>query len=183
MVLKSPHTGRNGFTLVELVVVMALMGVVVGFALPRFHRMTSGDATDDLIQWIGLKVQSLREKAQIEQRPWDLVFDFDAGEIRTATVERPMEEEEVPEQTSMQEPERRAMADAGADSGRIVDVILAPDQKASSGEITIRFYPQGYADSALIHLVDGEGIYRTLKIEPFLVRIKQFESYINFETS
>lgn len=170
---------NSGFTLVELVVVMALMGIIIGFALPRFHQMTDSDPTDDLVKWIRFKALALREKAQIQQSPWALVIDFSAGEIRTEPAEAPPDDAESSEQTPEPKIERRPMAEGV----RIVDVVLAPDKKQSTGEVSIRFYPDGYADPAFIHVRDGEGLYRSLKIEPFLPRVRQFDDYISFEDS
>jgi len=166
---------HGGFTLIELVVVMALMGIIIGFALPRFQRMADGTPTDEITQWIRFKSLALREKAQTQQSPWALVFDFDADEIRAVSLKPPPEDEDPPKPVNAEQPFPNA--------GRIVDVVLAPDQKHSSGEVAILFYPQGVADQAYIHLRDSEGDYRTLKIEPFLPRVKQFDEYISFEDS
>ncbi len=167
----------------ELVVVMALMGIIVGFALPRFQQMTENSPTDEIIQWVKFKALALREKAQTQHARWSLVIDFDSAEMRTVPPES--DPDSGPESDPGEEnpPEQKVERYPIPDGGQIVDVVLAPESKHNSGEVSIRFYPQGYADPAYIHLLDDQGRYLTLKIEPFLPRVKLFETYVSFETS
>lgn len=50
---KSPRAAQRGFSLVELIVVMLLISIVLGIAIPRFDRATTGTklktTTDSLI--------------------------------------------------------------------------------------------------------------------------------------
>ena len=176
------YCNDHGFTLVELVVVMALLGIIVGTTLPRFHQMATTSPADELIQWISLKALSIREKAQTQNKPWILVVDFAADEIRVGPALHVPEQPEIPSNgaDAPNSGEDRIEIPPGV---RIVDVEFADQIKQSSGEPTVRFFPRGIADAAHIHLVDDDGIYHTIKVESFLPRVKQYNRYISFESS
>lgn len=71
---KSPSVGRRGFSLVELIVVMLLISIILGIAIPRFDRATTGTklktTTDSLI---GL-LETAKSYAHAQHTPCALVL-------------------------------------------------------------------------------------------------------------
>jgi len=78
----TPGPARRGFSLVELVIVMVIMGVVAGLALPRLNL--SGYRVDAIAQ----QVRSVFQTAQRTSltRQYDIIVSFDTAksELRIA---------------------------------------------------------------------------------------------------
>jgi len=73
---------RNaGFTLIELIVVIALMGLMLFFSLPKFQNNPFLNDTKKSSRWLIRKVQTLRESALRDQKRYTLHFDLDSGRV------------------------------------------------------------------------------------------------------
>lgn len=160
----------KGFTLIEMIVVIALLGIMIAFTVPRLHSTLFLDDTDTASRWIIGKVQALREAAIQKQKQYILHIDMDNHRIWDT------------DESMSEEDRERAALDAYVLPGnvRIVEVEFPVGGKISSGRADIRFYKTGHTDKALIHLDDGERQLSFL-VEPFLTRIKVFEKYASFE--
>ena len=160
----------RGYTLIELIVVIALMGIMIGFSVPRLHNTLFLDDTRTASRWIIGKVQSLKEAATQKQKQYVLHIDLDTDQI--------WETEE-----SMSEENREdAVLHAYAlpRDIEVIDVEFPVGGKISSGRANITFYKAGYSDKALIHIQDDDEQLSFL-IEPFLTQVKLFDKYASFE--
>ncbi len=171
---KKKDRGR-GFTLMEIIVVVALIGLALGFSIPRFRNAFSPDDARLLSQWIMIKVRVLKSRAVEHQRPYSLHVNMDNGRLRV-TGESDMEEGEVDEAAS--ETGEETITPEGA---RILDVEFPAAGKTTSGEARIRFYPTGWSDRAFIHLEDEAGRERSFLIETFLPKVKVYDGYVGFD--
>lgn len=168
---KTSIDDARGFTLLELTVVVALIGIVMLFALPRVDAMMAGRSAARVSRRIGLVCRQLRADAVRLQKPHRLIIDFDAQRITWR-------------QDATDPPEAPQTGGKGISlSGpvRLLDVIDASGRKTMDGKAAIRFYPAGYADLALIHLRDGDARTVSLRIEPFLPHCLQAEGYLGID--
>ena len=159
-----------GFTLIELVVVVALMGIMLFFALPRLQGNPFENEANRSTRWLIGKITMLREDAVRNGRRYSLHLDLDSGRIW-----------ETNEAMTARQIEQAALNDgfvlpAGV---HLIDVEFALGGKRNSGQAQINFYRSGYADKALIHLQEGE-TYRSLLIEPFLSDVSVADKYVGF---
>jgi len=160
-----------GFTLLELIVVIVLIGIMLSFSLPRFHQTLVSDPKTKTSRWLIGTVKSLRQKAMVEQKRYALHVDMDAGMLWTS--DESMTEE--------------AVYEAAASGCRIPDGLFLTDVEyplkdpVRSGKADVFFHPQGFSDPALIHLKDEDSAVLTLSIEPFLSEIGIFDSYRGYE--
>ena len=160
----------KGYTLIEMIVVVALLGIMLTFTVPRLHSTLFLDDTDTASRWIIGKVQALRETTIQNQKEHILHIDMDTHRIWDTNE-------------SMSEEDRE---DAALDvyelpgNVRIVEVEFPQAGKINSGRADIRFYKTGHTDKALIHLDDGDRQLSFL-IEPFLTKVSVFEKYASFE--
>ena len=61
---RATNNGKNeGFTLLELIVVISLLSIMLVFTIPRFHDSLFLDKTQTSSRWMIGKVQSLKEAA------------------------------------------------------------------------------------------------------------------------
>ena len=160
----------KGFTLIELIVVMALLGIMIAFSVPRLHGTIFLDDTKESSRWIIGKVQSLKESAIRNQKQCILHIDLDTG--RAWDTDESMSADDL----------EKAALNAYAFPGgiRVMDVEFPIAGKIFSGRADIRFYKAGYTDKAMIHLQDDNQQLSFL-IEPFLPQVKLFEKYATFE--
>lgn len=160
----------GGFTLIELIVVIALMGIMLTFSLPRLHETLFLDDTQKSARWIIGKVQTLKETAIQKQKQYVLHIDLDA--------DRFWETDESMSPESIEAAALNAYTLAG--DIKIIDIEFPIAGKISSGRADIHFYKSGYTDKAIIHIQD-EDQQLSFLIEPFLTKVKFFETYASFD--
>jgi prepilin-type N-terminal cleavage/methylation domain-containing protein len=169
-----PQTTNNehlrGFTLMELMVVLALLTIMLVFSIPRLHKTFFLDDSKSGARWIIGKIQTLKETAVRTQKHHTLHFDLDTDHYW-----------ETNESMSAEDLETAATETKPLPDGlKIADIEFPIRGKISSGRTDITFYRSGYSDKALIHTQDGE-TYVSYLIEPFLSEVTRIESYAGFE--
>ena len=59
--------------------------------------------------------------------------------------------------------------------------VAAPDnQKATSGEVHLRFNKKGYSTMAVIHVKDQKGQHHSLEIQPFLATVRLTAGHLEY---
>ncbi|MCG6895316.1 MAG: prepilin-type N-terminal cleavage/methylation domain-containing protein [Desulfobacteraceae bacterium] len=161
----------EGFTLIELVVVLSIVAAVSFIALPKFTTSPLRDDSRNAANWILQNVASLKAKAVIENTPLVLHIGIDTGRfwITDASFDS---QETAPKQLG---------GFTLPDTVRIADVQRPGLEKQTAGQLSLRFFPAGYNDRALIHLRDDRGTYRSFRIEAFLPRVTYSEGYLDIE--
>jgi prepilin-type N-terminal cleavage/methylation domain-containing protein len=164
-----PDTGNRGFTLIELVVVLALLSIFLFFAIPRFERAVS-DPERDVSRWMLLTIPKLKQEAISKDRQVTLHIDEDDRKLWSTQETMKPEEMEAAEKNAYVLPE-----------GTVLSDVTFPDGKTiSTGTVLIHFYPKGYSDRAILHLQVDEGKNVSYIIEPFLSHVTLVESYASF---
>lgn len=163
-----PH--RNGFTLMELIVVMALLGIMLIFTVPRFNETLFLDEAKTNSRWIIGKIQALKEAAIRNQKQYSLHINLDTEQFW-----------ETDASMSAEDLENAALNASSLPSGlKIADIEYPVRGKINSGQTDITFYKNGTSDKVLIHIQDGDQ-YESYLIEPFLSEVTRYEIYASFE--
>lgn len=163
--------GNGGFTLIELIVVIALLGILLGFSIPRISSSFFFDETKSTSRWIMGKVKMLKNRSLGEQKRYTLHLSLD-DDTMWVTHET-MTEEQLEE-----------AGDGGEklpESLRLLDVEFPGGKVVSTGEAQIHFHPRGYSDKALIHVEADDDRQLSLMVEPFLPHVKVLDKYVEFE--
>ncbi|UCF90951.1 MAG: prepilin-type N-terminal cleavage/methylation domain-containing protein [Desulfobacterales bacterium] len=160
----------KGYTLIELMVVIALISIMLVFSLPRFHAAFFTDDAKKASRWIIGKVQSMKEAALRDQKQYTLNFNIDTGRMWETEASMSQEALESAELNAYDLPEGM----------EIIDVEYPRQGKLSAGLTGINFYRAGYTDKALIHIQDGDNQMSFL-LEPFLSKVKVYEMYASFD--
>ena len=164
---KSPHMMR-GYTLIELIVVIVLLGLMLGVSIPKFRQALLSDSLDTAaLRVIGL-VQNLREKAISGQVSYILHFDIREKRIWAFAGNASEEEQETARDRAYELPQDIRIKDVWTwSSGKFFD------------EGTIRFSRKGYIEQSVIHLQSEDGREVSLELTPFLGSIKIHEGYVD----
>lgn len=166
---KASHHTR-GYTLIELIVVIVLLGLMLGVTVPRFRQALLNDSLDTTaLRLVGL-VQNLRERAISGQVSYILHLDIRGKRIWAFASTASGEEQEIARERAYELP-----ADV-----KIQDVWSWSNGKFFN-EGTIRFSRKGYIEQSVIHLQSEDGREVSLELIPFLGSIKIHEGYVDFD--
>ena len=168
----SCRLNHRGFTFIEITVVIFLIGLIIGLAMPRVR---DAFLTDDLRRtsrkMIGL-MKELRNEAIRENQAYFMHFDLDGNRFWI-------------DSTSMSEEEQaraREKASSFPEDVRVMDIWFKGKGKTVGGETFIRFSKKGYVPQSAIHLGSEDGRSLTLELSPFLGRVKVLDTYVEYET-
>lgn len=164
---------RSGFTLIELIVVIVLLGLMVAFAIPRMDGYLFSGGMDRVSRWIVLNVSELKSKAVRDQSDYRLHADTAANLFYISAEIMDEEMLEAARKSGFKLP----------DSVSITDVIFPfePDTEADEMADGIRFYKKGYSDNAIIHIESAGGDRLSFIIEPFISKVTVRDGFILFD--
>lgn len=167
---KKTVANKSGYTLIELIVVIILLGLMFGLVVPKFRQAVLSDSLDATsLRIIGL-VEDLRERAISDQISYVLHFDIRGRELWAFASDATAEEQETARERAYQLP---------------ADVIIEDIWSWSRGKIyddaTIQFSKKGYIEQSMIHLQSEDGRQLSLELTPFLGSIKIHDGYVDFD--
>jgi general secretion pathway protein H len=150
----------SGFTLLELAVVMFIMGLVMMIALPYVGGLKSSQLRSEVRRLASL-TNYLYEEAGAQKVMLRLSFDMNNDSYFVTRLD-----------PFAAKPVFTAERGPAGDSItlppgiRIRDVWVEGAGTLTRGIATMQFYPGGYTDAAVIHLIDEGGEVFTLGIDP-----------------
>lgn len=162
---------NNGFTLIELIVVISLISLMLFFAIPRFKNSVLSDNTKKVSRWIMTKVLTLKERAVRDQKLYILHVNLDSNRLWMTNELMSEQELQNAAQNAYELP----------DDIQVLDVEYPDEEIISEGRADIHFYKRGYSDKAMIHVENNDNEQLSFLIEPFLSRVKVYEKYEGFE--
>jgi len=160
-------TRDRGFTLIELIVVLVVIGIMLSITIPKFRQALVSDSLDTTsLRLIGL-VQDLREKAIRGQVSYALHFDIPHNSIWFVASDASEEEQETAKEKAYELP----------DDIRIED-IWSWRNGTFYDDAAILISRKGYIEQAIIHLESDDGREISLELTPFLGSVKIHEGYV-----
>jgi len=183
-----PRVLKNirAFTLIEIIVVMALVGTILFFAVPRMEGTLLRDDSRTVSRWIVLNVAELKTKSVQAQTPYILYVDMDNNlfEIGRESGDPFADDPSVDADAFMdadrleaEESRQRFELPRGY---RLTSVRFSEESRKTSGTATIRFHPKGYSDRASIHIRDRDNRQTIYVVEPFLSRVTIHDDHVRF---
>jgi prepilin-type N-terminal cleavage/methylation domain-containing protein len=149
-----------GFTLIELAVVLFLMSLILLIAVPYLGGITDAQLKSTCRRMAG-RATYLYDEASTRKLVIQLVFDMDRNSYYVMTADP----------YSAQPAFLLDKSASGApvrlpDAVRIRDVSVEGVGSLNRGVIACQFYPEGYVDATVVHLIDSKGHMMTLGIDP-----------------
>ncbi|MBI5644328.1 MAG: prepilin-type N-terminal cleavage/methylation domain-containing protein [Deltaproteobacteria bacterium] len=165
---KIARTGSPGFTLLELIVVIAVIGTILAIVFPRISNVGERRLHSDSARVSSLLVY-LSEAATTKKVYYRARFDLDKELIR---IESSKDGEEYAEET-----EGAFKGITLSDGVSIEDVVLSGLGRVNTGEVAVVMQPFGNAEPFVIHFKGGDD-FLTLSFNPYTGRSSIEEGYV-----
>ena len=166
----SSRTPRAGFTLVEIMVVIGILGIVLAMGVPPFVRLVQKDPLRQAVGDIEEGCNQARARAILQGVPTELVIRAADGQLTVAPVP-----DTQAGQTAAGAEATEPLADPAASSSTLFSARLHPDiaitllyvnlkdcMKADKSRV--HFYPNGTSDEFTIVLQTDRGV-RKISLE------------------
>jgi prepilin-type N-terminal cleavage/methylation domain-containing protein len=166
---------KAAFTLVEIMVVLAIMGLVLGLAVINFRAINQKEPLEQAVSDVEGLCRRARSEAIVKSRPMDLIIDSGSGLLRLATAPNSVNTLDPESGVLMATIEEAVAIDQASLPSNVELEIVVPEDALDSetpGVVVIRFYPNGTAEplEALIMMSD-EGVY-TMVLDPVTGRLR-----------
>jgi len=161
----------NGFTLIELVVVVALMGLFLTLAIPGFRQAVFvDDAQKNSRFFVGMARKLKYDAIKKSER-----------HMLNISVENQWVWETRESMTEEQRENARENGTPIPGGIRAVGVERPKKGRVSTDPAVIHFYPEGYSDMVLIHFTDKGNQDASILMEPFLSGAKVYDRHVGFQ--
>lgn len=160
----------EGYTLLELLVVIVLLGIVLFSSTPRLRELLAGDDLSLSARRLGELCGELRARAVRDQS--DYLLYLDLNDHRYV----PYRADSSPEERAKEKEKARSLKGGVELTG--VDVF--GEEGIFFGDAEIRFAKEGYAQPAIIYLKSKDQ-EKTLFINPFLPEVKVWDGHMNWK--
>jgi len=163
---------REGFTLIELIVVISLISIMLFLSVPRFSYFFTSDDTARTLRWLIVKIKLLKTSAVKEQKMYTLHADMDSGLLWISNESMETEEDKA------------AAMEQGftlPDDVKLADVEFPNTGKIPAGTADISFYKRGFSDRAIIHIESAGDKTKSLLVEPFLSTVRVHDTYKSYD--
>jgi prepilin-type N-terminal cleavage/methylation domain-containing protein len=157
---------ERGYTLIEVAVVVVLIGLMLGLAVPKVHDALSGDLLKSATRKLIGTSRELRSDAVRNQINYELHIDLDLQSLWICRSDT----------TAEKRAEIKGWAQQVPDGVQIKDAYIYGGDKKTQGETVIQFFKKGYMQPAVIHLAYA-GKDMTLVFDPFVSAVKTYDEY------
>lgn len=178
---------NRGFTLLELIIVLVIVSIMTLLVAPRVSVFMSGSRSNFII------LQSLVSKAFddafVNNRTNFLVIHMgetvsdltDLGE-KIFSRKNGVSVVNFEEGSFKDNPNPLLAYREFPSSFRFEEVLLASGEKISNGNVLVPFYPQGFSDDVIVHIMVNDEERHSMRISKFRKKPKFVQDYVNFDT-
>jgi prepilin-type N-terminal cleavage/methylation domain-containing protein len=158
----------KGFTFIELLIVISIVGIILAVALPRFSFFDDIYVRKDIRQVTRL-IRYLNEAAVTKKLYYRVKFNIERGMVK---VEYSNDGVEYNDET-----DSFMKGLSFGDMMKIEDIILPGIGKINNGEVAVIFLPYGFSEPFNLHL-KGLGKFFTLSFNPYTEKVNIEEGYV-----
>ena len=170
-IIYKPAKIQEGFTLIELTMVIILLGFMLSLTLPRLRDVALSDNLKNTIRKMTAMVNEIRYQAIKDNTEYYLIYDFGSNQF---WVDSPYFTEE--EHFAAKEGAFSLPSDI-----RVIDIYFKGGEQKSDGAIYIVFSKEGYIIPTIIHFGSNDGRRFTFVLRPFLGDVEVLEEYVGIE--
>ena len=183
----SSHARRRGFTLIELMIVIILIGIVTALIIPEmrgtYEEVLLRSTSRELVSVLNLassRAVSLNQlhRVRLDPKSGRYLIERQAGQEERGRGFVPVRD--VPGSRGELDPRivieiRKSTGDSPAEPGVGSSPDGEPDRPRPDGGDTIAFYSDGTADASEVRLRDRDGFRLALRINPVTARVRLVE--------
>jgi prepilin-type N-terminal cleavage/methylation domain-containing protein len=158
-------SGSPGFTLIEIAVVLFIMGLIMGLALPYFGGLGGAELKSQVRRLAG-RVNYLYDESTEQKVVLRLTFDLDSNCYFVSRLDPYVLQPGFTPEHGLAG--GIFMIPAGV---RLRDVSVEGAGTFRRGMVSSVFYPAGYVDATVVHLTDDAGEVFTVAIDPLTGRV------------
>jgi prepilin-type N-terminal cleavage/methylation domain-containing protein len=151
---------RSGFTLLEIAVVIFIMGLVMTVAIPYLGGFHGAQLKSEARRLAG-RARYLYDQASTQNVIYKMTFDLDHNGYYVTRLDPYGPQPKFIPYSSPWGFE--VMMPPGL---RLRDVSVEGTGRAKVGSISCQFYPEGYVDATVVHLMTTSGEVITLSFNP-----------------
>jgi prepilin-type N-terminal cleavage/methylation domain-containing protein len=158
---------KLGFTLIELMIVLVIIGITLGYIGPRIFNGLSSSNMDRAVRDITTMIQVARSSAVTQHKTFFIRIDIDNDKVALY----PMPE------TSGQEPQmlkEKKMPDGVA----LKSIKSSYQPQKDQGQMDLRITTEGVVEQGVIYLEGALGKTYTLVVRPFSGTLKFYDHYV-----
>jgi len=168
--MKTARTRSAGFTLIEIMVVVGIMGLIVAMGIPSIYKLGKKEgmrrAVSDMKDVLtNARAQAILSGSEVQVKfyPPENRFEVTGGSTRPATAPMSGEASPTPPQSPSPNPTTAATLPADISFGMLQVNLL---NYRESEWTRVRFFPNGTSDELRLVLVSDKGEVRGLELEP-----------------
>ena len=162
----------KGFTFIELVVVMLILGIIMSITVPRLIKL-EGIHLKSQARRLAVLFPYLYSEAVTTGRSYRVCFDIDK---RTYWVEKADAAGQFAKFANVLTRKERLL-----EGIEFVDIITPEGVKISEGKVFTYFYPHGFTDNLTIHIRNEQKNTLTLLVNCFTANVDIQQGYAESE--
>ncbi|MCX7678389.1 MAG: prepilin-type N-terminal cleavage/methylation domain-containing protein [Spirochaetes bacterium] len=175
----------DGFTLLELIIVLVIISVITLIVAPRLSVFFSSSRTNFML--FASMIEKTFDDAYLKKRTNFLVLHLGEG---------PSELSEISEKIFSRKngisvvnfidgkfkdsPNPLLSYREFPSSFKLEEVLLSTGEKVTTGNVLIPFYPNGYSDDVIVHIVTNDEKY-SFRIRKYQKKPQFAKDFINFD--
>ncbi len=158
----------RGFTLVELLVILILIGLILSLAVPRFSGFGEKEQLRAATRVLASQILEAQSQAITKARAWYLCLDLEKGDSWISTERADRDDEEGSRAGVVHLPQGLEFR----------DVIDQEESMVTREVFCFGFWPNGGNESGVVHLKNSLDEDMTLFIRPFLGLTEISQGYL-----
>lgn len=151
----------RGFTLIELLLIIFIIGIFSTFLTLRLEGFFSLGGLEQAAKMIANDIKILQSKATYTKVEQKIVFDMDQESYNIFIKNSSNQNNANSMKEMLIDPVITKILPKGID---LAGIKIPPDDIKNTGSVEIRFYSNGSAQEAMLHLKNEKGEKITLKI-------------------
>ena len=155
---------KRAFTLVEIMVVVAVMGLLIGISIPAFRNITKKAPLEQGVSDVESLCRQARAEAIVRQQAMDVLFNESEEIVALTTAVRVINAPDHFTGLMIKTTEETQLVDQVALEVDLQIIEPEPDEFMAD-EIRIRFYPNGTSETLELRVVGDNEAYR-LVLDP-----------------
>lgn len=185
--IKSALKHEGGFTLLELMIVLAILSIMSLIVLPRVSSI-GREQKDNLLIVKGIIAKTFDDAYLNGNINFLTVHLMTPGELSNDSLDESYSERnnaisilQIDKNGVFKDnPNKILKSRKFSENFKLEEVLFENGEKIGLGNVLIPFYPQGYSDNIIIHILVNDQDKWSIKIDKFQRDVKIVNDYITF---